>query len=315
MSKLPAVHRDLDGNTFPRLSDTLRIRKRIIRKAVLRFQPDLFVVDNQGDWVGTSPLHHVTPGAFHGHPASLVWDKKFKGYPHDVPIESINAMRKPPAIQFPQNDLTGSAAQPLCDTTAGKFGPYTGQIFVAEWSHERLLRVALEKVRGEYQGACFPFVEGNQLRKGSLRLAFSPDGSLYIAQVSRMWGGSGEGLQRVVWTGKVPMDILTMSLTREGFALTFTKPVDPDTASRPSAYSLQHYHYVNSPRYGSPKIDPTPVAVTAATVSGDGRTVRLQLKELVPGRVYDLRPRGIKSRDGDRLVTRMAAYTLNRLRK
>jgi len=40
---------------------------------------DMFVTDNQGDWVGTSPLHHVTPGAFHGHPASLNWDPAFGG--------------------------------------------------------------------------------------------------------------------------------------------------------------------------------------------------------------------------------------------
>ncbi len=30
----------------------------------------LFVSDNQGDWLGTSKLHHIRQGAFHGHPAS-----------------------------------------------------------------------------------------------------------------------------------------------------------------------------------------------------------------------------------------------------
>ncbi len=282
----------------------------------IAFNPagDLFVVDNQGDWVGTSPLHHVTAGAFHGHPASLVWEKGFEGYPEDIRIETLRARRKLPAVQFPQNDMAGSTAQPLVDTTGGKFGPYSGQFFVAEWSHPRLLRAALEKVGGEYQGACFLFIEGGGLRRGNNRLAFAPDGSLYIAQVSRLWGGTGEGLQRVAWTGKVPMDVLMMSLTTDGFELTFTKPVDPGSAASPSVYSLQHYYYLYHAKYGSPKQDATPVKVTAVTISEDRRKVRLTVPELVPRRVYDLRMRGITARDGDPLVTRIAAYTLNRLR-
>ena len=216
-----------------------------------------------------------------------------------------------PAIQFPQNDLAGSTAQPLLDSTGGAFGPYAGQIFVAEFSHPRILRVALEKVGGVYQGACFLFLEGNGLRRGNNRLAFGPDGSLYVAQVSRLWGGTGEGLQRVVWTGRTPMDILTMSLLEDGFELAFTKPVDPATASSPSAYSLHHYYYLYHATYGSPKQEATPVLVTDVSISEDRRRVRLAVPSLVPRRVYDLRPRGIRAVDGDPLVTRVAAYTLN----
>lgn len=276
---------------------------------------DLFAVDNQGDWVGTSPLHHVTKGGFHGHPASLVWEDGFKGYPKDLPIETLRARRKLPAIQFPQNDLAGSTAQPLLDATEGGFGPYTGQLFIAEFSHPRILRVALENVGGEYQGACFLFLEANGLRHGNNRMVFSPDGNLYVAQVSRLWGGTGEGLQRLVWTGKTPMDILTMRLLRDGFELTFTKPVDPETAASPSAYSLQHYYYLYHATYGSPKQEATPVKVTDVSISEDRRKVRLTVSSLVPQRVYDLRPRGIRAIDGDPLITRIAAYTLNRLRQ
>ena len=106
---------------------------------------------------------------------------------------TIRARRKMPAIQFPQNDLAGSTAQPLIDATGGAFGPYAGQLFVAEYSHPRILRVALEKVEGVYQGACFLFVEANGLRKGNNRLAFSPSGDLYVGQVSRHWGGTVAG--------------------------------------------------------------------------------------------------------------------------
>lgn len=283
---------------------------------VFNAEGDLFAVDNQGDWVGTSPLHHVTPGAFHGHPASLNWDPAFQGQdPVEVSVETLAQRRKMPAIQFPQNDMAGSVAQPLFDATGGKFGPYTGQLFLAEWTYPRILRADLEKVGGQYQGACFLFIDGNGLRTGNNRMAFAPDGtSLYVAQTSRIWG-PGEGLQRVVWTGKTPMDILRMRLTQTGFELTFTKPVDPETAVSASNYSFSHYYYLYHGQYGSPKTDITPAKVTAVSLSEDRLRVSLTLEKLAPGRVYELRPGRIKAADGSSLVTRLAAYTLNRLKE
>ena len=111
---------------------------------------DLFATDNQGDWVGTSPLHHVTPGAFHGHPASLNWAPWYGGKdPVDAKVGDLDQMRKLPAILFPQNDMGGSVAQPLLDSAKGAFGPYAGQMLVAEWTYPRILRADLEKIGGE----------------------------------------------------------------------------------------------------------------------------------------------------------------------
>lgn len=276
---------------------------------------ELFVADNQGDWVGTSPLHHVTEGAFHGHPASLNWHPDFAGRdPVEIPVEELNRKRKLPAILFPQNDMGGSVAEPLFDLSEGKFGPYAGQMFVAEWTYPRVHRVDLEVVDGEYQGATFPFVYENGLRMANNRMAISTDGeSMYIAQTSRIWG-SIEGLQKITWTGRVPMDILSMKLTTQGFELTFTKPVDPATAADPSAYSMTHYYYLYHSTYGSPKTDITPVKVEKVELSDDGLRATLTLDRLVPGRAYDLRPAGIKAADGEPLATTMAVYTLNRLK-
>jgi hypothetical protein len=277
---------------------------------------DLFATDNQGDWVGTSPLHHVTPGAFHGHPASLNWAPWFGGRdPVETPVAELDKLRKMPAIQFPQNDMGGSVSQPLLDTTAGAFGPYAGQMLVAEWTYPRILRADLEKVGGEYQGAAFIFYEGNGLRAGNNRIALSPDGkSLYTAQTSRIWGTS-EGLQRIVYNGKTPMDILHMRLLKDGFELEFTKPVDAATASEAGAYSLTSYYYKYHSTYGSPKTDVQPEMVSKVEVSGDGRTARMTVPGLRTRRIYELRPKGLRATDGTPLCTTEAAYTLNRLRE
>ncbi len=275
---------------------------------------DIFVTDNQGDWVGTSPLHHVTDGAFHGHPASLHWHPEFLGVsPVEADIAELDRRRKRPAVLFPQGDMGGSTAGPAFDLSEGAFGPYAGQMFVAEWTYPRILRVDLQQVRGAYQGAAFLFVEGNGLRMANNRLAFSPDGrSLYIAQTSRIWGAT-EGLQRIVWQEQVPFDILTMRLTREGFDLVFTKPVDAERASDSTSYSLTRYYYRYHSTYGSPKTDVTPVPVVAARVGRSGLRVSLSIEDLREGWIYDLRPSSIRSADGEPLVTRMAVYTLNLL--
>ena len=276
---------------------------------------ELFATDNQGDWVGTSPLHHVTPGAFHGHPSSLNWDRSFPHDPVEVPVTLLAKRRKMPAIQFPQNDMAGSISHPIFDTSGGQFGPYSGQLLVADWTYRRILRAELEKVGGEFQGACFIFLEGNGLRMANNRLALSPDGrSLYSAQTSRVWGGSTEGIQKITFTGKIPMDIQHMRLTRKGFELTFTKPVNPETASQPSAYSMTHYYYLYHDQYGSPKTDITPARVKSVGLSEDRMRATLELEQLIPGRVYELRPTGILGADGESLVTRLAAYTLNKLK-
>ena len=274
----------------------------------------LFASDNQGGWVGTSPLHHVTDGDFHGHPASLHWHPEFLGVnPVEADVEMLDRRRKRPAVLFPQGDMAGSNAGQAFDLSGGAFGPYSGQMFVAEWTYPRVLRVDLQRVRGEYQGAAFIFVEGNGLRMANNRLAFAPGGrSLYVAQTSRIWG-STEGLQRVVWQGEVPFDILSMKLTRSGFDLTFTKPAERESALDPDNYSLVRYRYLYHASYGSPKTDLSPVAVSSVELSADGLRASLVVDPLEEGWLYDLRPGTIRGRDGDSLVTRIAAYTLNRL--
>ena len=277
---------------------------------------ELFATDNQGDWVGTSPLHHVTKGAFHGHPSSLNWDASFSDDPVEALISTLAERRKMPAIQFPQNDLAGSTAQPIFDTTGGGFGALYGAAFCRGMVVSAHLAGGSGNRGRRLAGGVVPFPGGQRIAHGEQSAGLrSRRQELYVAQTSRVWGGSTEGLQRIVWQGKTPMDILHMRLTNSGFELTFTKPADPDSLRNPAAYSFTHYYYLYHDKYGSPKTDVTPVKVVSVEVSDDGRRARLELDSLVAGRVYELRPGGIRSVDGEALTTRLAAYTLNRLRK
>jgi len=273
---------------------------------------ELFATDNQGDWVGTSALHHIRQGAFHGHVASLVWEKGNQEDPLKIPVERLESMRMRPAVLFPHGKAAYSPTQPVLVAKAS-FGPFAGQLLVGCISLERILRVALEKIGDTYQGAVLYLLDGNGLNRGNNRLAFAPDGSLYVGQTSRGWG-NGAGIQRVVFTGETPFEIQRMSLTAEGFELHFTTPVAAEPAAEPSRYSLQRYHYRYHRPYGSPEIDPEPVPVLEAQVSADGRAVSLVLPEVLAQKVYELHLQGIVSQDGRPLGNRAAYYTVNRLR-
>src|SRR5436189_4422798 len=105
----------------------------------------------------------------------------------------------------------------------------------------QVYRVFLEKVGGEYQGVCFPFLEGFQ--SAPLRMEFGDDGSMFVGETNRGWNSLGTrsyGLQRVIWTGQTPFEIKTMEARANGFRCTFTKPIQRQTAIA-SAFRMKSY--------------------------------------------------------------------------
>jgi Glucose/sorbosone dehydrogenases len=280
---------------------------------------NLFVTDNQSDWVETSTLYHVKEGHFYGHPASLVWKEGWnRGSPFDLPIEELDHMRTQASVYFPHGIIANSPAQPVWDTTDGKFGPFAGQLFVGEMNHKRIVRVMLEKVKGEFQGACIPFLDNQGLPIGNNRLAFAPDGSLWIGQIAHGWSGD-KGIRRVTFTGKQPMDIYRMSLTTKGFDLSFTRPLDAATALNKDHYRIRHYYYAYRKKPFDEPIDHSQqsniqqIGIKRLHLSPDGRTVSMELDSLKAGYVYELELHNVKSKDGMPAENQTICYTLNNL--
>jgi hypothetical protein len=272
---------------------------------------NLFVTDNQGDWVGASKLFHVKEGRFYGHAASLTWKEGFKGAPLQTAPEVLARMRTRAAVLFPRA-MANSPTQILPITPKAKFGPFTGQLLVGEMNQPRIMRVMLEEVGGELQGACIPFIDGKPLRNGVNRLAWAPDGSLYVGHTRHIWAGN-QGLQRVEWNGKTPFEVGAMELTEKGFRFTFTEPVDKTTAARKETWPFKRYYYYYHRKYGSPQIDETPVGIDSIDISPDGKTVDLTLRELKAWHVHEVNVTGLKNATGSPLANSYIAYTLNRL--
>ena len=285
---------------------------------------DMFYSDQQGNWVAANSLHHLRSGAFFHHPESLASVEQPESpiepvseIPDGLPFpEALNSLPilKPPAVWLPYKKVGQSATDIMVDASDGKFGPFAGQLFVGEFTQSSINRVYLEKIEGEYQGACFPFRDS--FASAVLRMVQGKDGSVFVGLSNRGWSSLGPasyGLQRLVWTGKTPMEIKEMRAQPDGFELVFTKPVDKGRASDVNSYALTSHTYRYQSQYGSDEILEQPLTIVRAVVSADSLRVRLEAGPLRKHFVHSLNARGVRSVEGEALLHANAYYTLNRV--
>ncbi len=285
---------------------------------------DMFYTDQQGNWVATNSIHHMRSGVFFHHPESLAsmnqvgsTIRDVQRVPDGLPIadalKQFPAMR-PPAIWLPYKKMGQSATDIMLDSSEGQFGPFAGQLFVGEFTQAAMNRVYLEKINGEYQGACFPFRSG--FASAVLRMMQARDGSVFVGLTNRGWsslGTASHGLQRLVWTGKTPFEILKMSARPDGFELTFTQPVDRESANEVSSFTMHRYTYLYQSIYGSDEIQNRELPVKQVIVSEDGLRVRLVVDDCRTTFVHELDASAIRNRDGEPLLHPRAYYTLNQI--
>ena len=283
---------------------------------------DVFYTDNQGPWNGTCGLKHLRPGSFQGHPGGNGWYDLTDGVLGPRPSEPQSGSRmmaeakkipelEPTAVFFPYKKMGQSASGIACDTTGGEFGPFQNQLFVGDQTFSTVMRVHLEKVKGHYQGVCFPFRSG--FGSGSLSLKLT-DRGMFVGGTNRGWGSRGNkpyALDRLVWTGETPFEVHEMRAKPDGFELTFTQPVDPRTAGDIASYEMQTYTYIYQASYGSPEVDHSEPKITFAEVAADRLSVRLRVDGLQEGHVHELHMPGVRSAKELPLLHNVGYYTLN----
>lgn len=285
---------------------------------------DMFYTDQQGNWVATNSLHHMRKGAFFHHAESLASMnlpgspiQGIESVPDGLPLsEAIKRLPqlKPPAVWFPYKKMGQSATDVMLDQSDGQFGPFAGQLFVGEFTQASINRVFIEKIDGEYQGACFPFRTG--FASAVLRMAQGTDGSLFAGLSNRGWSSLGTasyGLQRLVWTGETPFEIKEMKARSDGFELVFTQPVDAATAADIASYAINSYTYRYHSTYGSDEIQNKQLEIESATISDDRLSVVLKVSGLRELFVHELRATGLRSQNNEELLHPVAFYTLNRI--
>lgn len=310
---------------------------------------ELFYTDNQGDWVGTGGMWYVPKGSFIGHPAGLRWtslpnsplkltteqftakidERREKKDGYYVKPENIVDEKDPnflyeakkefpelrmPAVMLPHGVLGISNSEIISDETAGKFGPFAGQIFIGDQGQSKIMRVSLEKINGEYQGVAFDFRAGFQ--SGILRMSWGHDGSLFVGETNRGWGSSGStnsGLERLVWSGEVPMEMKTVHAKPDGFEIEFTHPVDRKLAEDLDSYSGRSFIYKYHPVYGSPTVNEEALNIKGVKVSEDGMKIRLLVDNLRQYYLHQINVHGIRSSQNLPVLHPTGYYTLNNI--
>lgn len=308
---------------------------------------ELFYTDNQGDWIGSGGVWHLSKGSFIGHPAGLRWtgmpnspvkltteqlyakvnprqEKNAQGRyikPENVVNEKfvtlMDLKKEIPELRLPAvwlpHGILGISNSEIVTIPEGNFGPFEGQLLVGDQGQSKIMRVFMEKVNGEYQGAAWDFRSGFQ--SGVLRMAWAKDGSLFAGETDRGWGSAGDasmGLQRLVWNGRLPFEMRTVKAMPDGFEIEFTKPVSKTSAEDLASYSVQSFIYKYHPVYGSPPVNNKKCTVKGVKLSPDGLKARIIVDGLRENYIHQITLDGVRDEDNSySLVHPTCYYTLN----
>jgi len=238
--------------------------------------PDGFITatDQQGNYMAECPVVRVKKGGFYGF--------VLEHHP-----ETKTMRREPPLTWLPMDVDNSSGGQVWVPDD--RWGPFKGRLVHTSYGQSRLLLMVMDRDRIQGGVVRFPL----NFASGIMRAQFNPvDGQLYAAGL-RGWQTTGvkDGcLQRVRFTGKPAHLPVAMKVRKTGIDLEFTDPLDKEIASDPDSYSGQWFHVASTPDYGSPEFNATDhakrgrqkVAITAAKLSDDGKTVSLELEGFRP---------------------------------
>jgi len=281
---------------------------------------EIFYSDNQGEWCASGKFALLEVGDFHGHPhgiESCRLPQSLVAYPGEIPsgLRMAEAAAtipdfKLPAVWIPYDRL-GRSPSGFVWVTDGRFGPYEGQVLMADQYSSEVFRLSLQKVAGRWQGACYPLQKG--FKCGITRVAWGTDGSLWCGMTNRGWpsiGPAKHGLQRLRWTGATPFELVEVEATRLGFRLRYSAPVDAASVT-PDAFRLQRWTYDHHKAYGCPERDGTALAVGGATLAADRMAIDLVVPDRKATWVHMIEAPGVRAADGRAAEHGVAWYTLN----
>jgi hypothetical protein len=264
---------------------------------------DVFITDNQGEWVPTNRLIHVQKDKWYGyHNGPNYNPKKF-------PLGKT-------AVWMEWWAVSRSPSQPTLITK----GPYAGQMITGDCTDPVIRRVFLEKVGGEYQGAVFHWATMDKSPANRFLMAKNGDilvgglGSFTQGHADWNWGGGVlYGLQVLRPTGVTPFDLLAVRAVKGGLDLEFTKPVGPE-AENGNNYEVKTWGFISERRYDSPTQNEHSIYPSAIRLSPDRKRVFLAFGDLSAGNVVYLRlGSALKSESNDSPWITEAWYTLNNL--
>ncbi len=261
---------------------------------------EIFVADNQGDWLPASKIVHIKEGGWYGS--------------RSVDFEGTEGMKENlPVVWLPQDEIGNSPSTPMYIND----GIYTGQMIHGEVTNGGVKRVFVEKINGEYQGCLFRFTQG--LEAGVNRIIWGPDGALYAGGVGSTgnWVHDGKlwyGLQRLKNNGKSTFEMLAVRAKSNGVEIEFTEPLKSGDGWNKSDYGVRQWFYKPTKEYGGPKLDEKALNIRSVNVSDDRKKVFLELDGMKSNHmVYIKINTPFSSALGHEIWSTEAWYTMNQI--
>jgi hypothetical protein len=301
---------------------------------------EITVSDNEGHWVPADRLNLVKQGGFYGMTPAAHRTLTFKAndgaeFQADPSDAAARAKFKTEFWGKPTDPKPTTHDLPLCwipkpiDNSSGsqvwvppgdRWGPFAGKMLLLSYGKCALFSVMMERVGDQTQGGVcrFPL----KFNSGIMRARFNPrDGQLYVSGLN-VWQSSAakDGcFYRVRYTGKAATVPLELHTTKQGVAITFNRPLDPQAATDAQNFSVERWNYAWTGAYGSPDISVANpkqrgrdlVFIDKLQLSADKRTLLIALPDMAP--VMQMRIR-YKFPDAEGAIVNQEIYsTINRL--
>lgn len=263
------------------------------------YKDEIFVSDNQGDWLPASKILHVQKDAWFGS--------------RSVDFEGTEGMEETlPVVWLPQDEIGNSPSQP----SVLKEGIYKDHMIHGEVTHGGLKRVFVEEVNGKLQGGVFRFTQG--MEAGINRITWDKYGkNLYVGGIGNPgnWQHSGAqwyGLQRFSYNEKVTFEMLAVRAKSNGVEIEFTEALGDNSGNSAEDYDIKQWYYKPTADYGGPKLDEKSLNIKSVNISKDRKKVFLELDGMTAKHVVYVHLDGtFISKNNQELWSTECWYTMN----
>ncbi len=252
-------------------TDVLATGFRAANGVCLNEDGSFIVTDQEGHWNPKNRINWVREGGFYGN---------MMGY-HDVTDASDEAMQQP--LVWITNAFDRSPAE-LLWVRSEKWGPLNGRLLNLSYGYGKVYVVPHEEVNGQMQGGMIQFPIA-QFPTGVMRGRFHPqDGQLYACGMFAWAGNQTQpgGMYRLRYTGEAVHLPVELKARKGSVELTFTEPIDAETAIEAANYNVKTWSLKRTRSYGSKHYDEKPMSVSKIQVSDDGKRVLIFMPDLKP---------------------------------
>ncbi len=258
------------------------------------------VTDQEGHWNPKNRINYVRPGGFYGN---------MMGY-HNITDKSDDAMQQP--LCWITNEFDRSPGELLWIPIGANWGALNGHLLNLSYGTGRVFLVPHEIVNGQAQGGMVSL--GLEFPTGIMRGRFhKTNGQLYATGMFA-WAGNKRqdgGFYRIRYTGKPAYQITGLRALQKGIHLTFTDPLDSQSAGDASNYAVKVWNLKRTKNYGSKHYNERPLKIESAEVFNNGRSVFLRIPKIASTWSMEIKM-NLRGKNGEP-VQRVIHNTIHRL--